>query len=92
MAGDTDLVVQTTTAGMGDGGDPVPGYRFSGREIVYDLVYAPRMTPLLGRARAAGCTVIPGMRMLLAQALGQFRLFTGRDFPAATLEELDREL
>jgi 3-dehydroquinate dehydratase / shikimate dehydrogenase len=70
----------------------VPGYRFSGREIVYDLVYAPRMTPLLARAQAAGCTVIPGIRMLLSQALGQFRMFTGRDFPVETAAELERDL
>jgi 3-dehydroquinate dehydratase/shikimate dehydrogenase len=88
-----DLIVQTSSAGMGEGGgDPVPGYRFSGREIVYDLVYAPRMTPLLARAQAAGCTVIPGIRMLLAQALGQFRLFTGRNFPVETITELERDL
>ena len=69
--------MQATSAGMGDrGGDPVPGYRFTGREIAYDLVYAPRETPFLSRARAVRCTVIPGIRMLLAQARGQFRLFT----------------
>jgi 3-dehydroquinate dehydratase/shikimate dehydrogenase len=88
-----DIIVQASSVGMGDGaGDPVPGYRFSGREIVYDLVYAPRETPILGRARRAGCTVIPGIRMLLAQAQGQFRLFTGRELPGSILEELEREL
>jgi len=85
-----DLVVQTTTAGMGEGGgDPVPGYRFSGREIVYDLVYAPRVTPLLARAQAAGCMVISGIKMLLYQALGQFRLFTGCEYPAEAFGELE---
>ena len=75
-------LVQATSAGMGEGGgDPLPGYRFTGREIVYDLVYAPRETPFLARARAAGCMVIPGIRMLLAQARGQFRLFTGQEYP-----------
>jgi len=93
IAGHSDLVVQASRVGMGkDGGDPVPGYRFSGREIVYDLVSVPRETPFLARARAAGCPVIPGIQMLLSQLLRQFRLFTGHDFPAALLEELDREL
>jgi 3-dehydroquinate dehydratase/shikimate dehydrogenase len=92
LGGHADLIVQTTSVGMGEGGrDPVPGYRFSGREIVYDLVYAPRETTMLARARAAGCTIIPGIRMLLAQAQGQFRLFTGRELPASTLAELERE-
>jgi shikimate 5-dehydrogenase len=93
LAGHADLVVQASRVGMGkDGGDPIPGYRFSGREIVYDLVSVPRETPFLARARAAGCPVIPGIRMLLSQVLRQFRLFTGHDFPAATLEEIEREL
>ena len=92
LADHSDLVVQASRVGMGkDGGDPAPGYRFSGREIVYDLVSVPRETPFLARARAAGCSVIPGIQMLLSQLLGQFRLFTGHDFPAAILEEFDRE-
>jgi len=93
LVGHADLVVQASSVGMGeDGGDPVPEYRFSGREIVYDLVYAPRRTPLLARAEAAGCTVIPGIRMLLAQAQEQFRLFTGREMPASLVAALEREL
>jgi 3-dehydroquinate dehydratase/shikimate dehydrogenase len=93
IAGHAELVVQATRVGMGEGGgDPVPAYRFTGREIVYDLVSVPRETPLLARARSAGCAVVPGFRMLLSQVLGQFRLFTGHDFPAAILEELEREL
>ena len=93
LAGHADLLVQATSAGMGEGGgDPVPGYRFTGREIAYDLVYAPRETPFLARARAAGCTVIPGIRMLLAQARGQFKLFTGRELPLELIEDLERVL
>jgi 3-dehydroquinate dehydratase/shikimate dehydrogenase len=93
LAGHADLIVQASRVGMGnDGSDPVPGYRFSGREIVYDLVSVPRETPFLARARAAGCPVIPGIRMLLSQVLRQFRLFTGHDFPAAALEEFERDL
>jgi 3-dehydroquinate dehydratase/shikimate dehydrogenase len=93
MRGHSDLVVQASSAGMGEeGADPVPGYRFSGREIVYDLVYSPRVTPLLARAKAAGCTVIPGLQMLLGQARRQFWLFTGREYPEPVLEELSRTL
>lgn len=93
LAGRTDLIVQTSSVGLGGAaGDPLPDYRFTGREIVYDLVYAPRVTPLLARANAAGCTTVSGISMLLAQALGQFRLFTGRPFPSGTLAALEREL
>ena len=62
-------------------GDPLPGYRFSGEELVYDLVYTPPLTPFLRRAREAGCRTIHGTEMFLAQARAQFRLFTGRELP-----------
>jgi 3-dehydroquinate dehydratase/shikimate dehydrogenase len=83
LAHHNDLVVQTTSLGMHpqEEGDPLPGYQFSGSELVYEIVYNPPVTPLVRRALAAGCTVVGGKRMLLEQAYEQFRLFTGREYP-----------
>ncbi len=74
-----DIVVQTTSVGMEPrvDADPVPAYRFSGNEVVYDIIYTPEETRFLRRAARAGCTVIPGTRMFAAQAALQYRLFTG---------------
>ncbi len=95
VAGHRDLIVQATSVGMqahagtpqpgGGAGvaDPVAALPLAGHEIVYDVVYTPPDTPLVRRARAAGCQVITGGEMLLSQACEQFRLFTGQDFPAA---------
>ncbi len=55
--------------------DPIPEYAFAGDEAVYDLVYAPPETPLMARARAAGCRVENGFSMLEAQAREQRRLY-----------------
>ena len=44
-----DMVVQTTSVGLGatDGSaDPITFHAFTGREAVYDLVYAPAVTPV----------------------------------------------
>jgi 3-dehydroquinate dehydratase/shikimate dehydrogenase len=88
-----DLVVQSTSAGMGsEPVDPAPGLAFSGREIVYELVYAPAVTPFLARARAAGCRIVPGRSMLVAQAAEQFRIFTGQDYPAETASTVETEI
>jgi 3-dehydroquinate dehydratase/shikimate dehydrogenase len=89
-----DLVVQTTSAGMApqQGVDPAPGLRFTGREIVYELVYAPSRTPIVLRASAAGCRVIRGWQMLLAQARRQFLLFTGAEYPPELMEALSQQL
>ncbi len=86
-----DLVVQTTKVGMDPAADrdPAPDLSFSGMEIVYELIYAPRVTPFLGRALKAGCKVIYGKQMLISQAMEQFRLFSGRPYPFESLTGLE---
>ena len=64
-----DLLVNATPV------DPIPDYAFTGRELVYDLVYVPDVTPLMARAVAAGCRTENGFSMLLAQAREQRRLY-----------------
>jgi 3-dehydroquinate dehydratase/shikimate dehydrogenase len=85
MEGYNDLIVQATKVGMSpqEDADPLPAYQFTGRETVFDLVYVPQTTVFLQRALAAGCRVITGEQMLLAQAFEQFRFFTGSDYPEA---------
>jgi shikimate 5-dehydrogenase len=55
--------------------------------IVYDLVYNPRETRLLRDGRNAGCRVIGGLDMLVAQAARQFEWWTGRRAPVAVMRE-----
>jgi 3-dehydroquinate dehydratase / shikimate dehydrogenase len=76
-----DLIVQTTNVGMSpaEDADPAPGLVFTGKEIVFDVIYSPPMTRFLRRASDAGCTVLNGSEMLLEQAREQFRLFTGHE-------------
>lgn len=75
--GSAALFVQTTPVGMSHGvaGDPTEGYRFSGTEFVYDLIYTPAETPLLRRAAQAGCRTLNGEHMFAAQAAAQYRQF-----------------
>ncbi|MDR1470824.1 MAG: type I 3-dehydroquinate dehydratase [Spirochaetaceae bacterium] len=71
-----DIIIQTTPIGMeGDTGDPFPLYQFTGREIVYDIIYKPERTPFLRRAQEAGCKILNGYDMLVRQAIGQHRIF-----------------
>jgi len=48
---------------------------------VLDMGYRPHWTPLLAAARAAGCGVVHGIDMLIAQAEPSFRAFYGVDVP-----------
>jgi len=83
-----DLVVQTTSCGMHprEDEDPFPNLSFRRREVVYDLVYTPKETRFLKRAKATGCSVIYGDAMLIHQAFRQFLLFTGQEYPPQLIE------
>jgi 3-dehydroquinate dehydratase / shikimate dehydrogenase len=89
-----DLIVQTTSAGMSplQDVDPAPGLAFGGAEMVYELVYAPRRTRFLQRALDAGCRVIYGRQMLITQALRQFLLFSGAEYPVSLRKDLETVL
>ncbi len=81
-AGSWDLLVNTTPVGTAPDvrDSPLPGGVFDGR-LVYDLVYNPATTRLLAEASAAGCGILGGLPMLVAQAVRQFEWWTGASVP-----------
>ncbi len=82
-SGSSDLVVQTTSVGMGllEKQDPCPTFSFSGKEIAYELIYQPKETVFLKKAKDAGCTIVCGSQMLMEQGKLQFEAFTGYHYP-----------
>ncbi len=56
-------------------------------DVVMDIVYKPLMTPLLVAAESMGKTVITGDKMLLYQAVEQFKLFTEKDAPVEVMRK-----
>jgi 3-dehydroquinate dehydratase/shikimate dehydrogenase len=80
----SDVIVQTTSAGMEPDvdTDPLEDYKFTGREKVMDIIYKPERTRFLLRAMKAGCPVLNGYDMLFRQAMYQYRFFMGEEFPA----------
>lgn len=80
---DSDLIVNTTPLGMWPhtSQSPLPGASFNDRQLVYDLIYNPRQTKLLGDAAAQGAGCIDGLPMLVGQAAASFKLWTGADMP-----------
>ncbi|HEY3081702.1 MAG TPA: shikimate dehydrogenase [Chloroflexota bacterium] len=76
-----DLLVNCTSVGMlhaaGEGQSPLRREQIDPGALVYDLVYNPPMTPLLGLARAVGARTLGGLPMLVYQGAAAFEIWTG---------------
>jgi 3-dehydroquinate dehydratase/shikimate dehydrogenase len=81
-----DLLINATPVGMAPDFEatPVPSSWVSAPRV-YDLVYNPPETRFLREARGRGVEGIGGLEMFLAQAMTQFRLFTGAEPPAEVM-------
>jgi shikimate dehydrogenase len=80
------LVINTTSLGMDASGETVPD--LSGlpeAALVYDIVYAPPLTPLLAAAQARGLLVENGLGMLIHQGAKAFEIWTGQPMPVAAV-------
>ena len=84
-----DVLVNATPVGSGDLVDETPLDAALHRPgtVVLDMVYDPLETRLLKEARAAGCTIVDGIEMLVAQAVAQFETWTGLEAPADVMHK-----
>ncbi len=77
---EADGVVNATPLGMAKySGMAVPAELLHPGLWVADIVYFPLETALLRHARSLGCRTLAGGGMAVFQAVGAFRLFTGRE-------------
>ena len=78
-----DVLINATPVGGGSLAEQslVPKALLKKGATVLDMVYNPLETRLLREAAEAGCVVISGFEMLLAQAAAQFEVWTGSEAP-----------
>ncbi len=95
---EADLLVNATPVG-GPGDEdrsPLPpGVALHDRLTVFDVVYRPRVTPLIRAALDAGARSVEGVDMLVEQGARSFEIWTGTPAPvdvmrAAALDALDQ--
>jgi len=85
-----DIVVNATplgTLGHFENETPATASQLRGARLVYDLVYNPTETRFLQEAREARCATLDGLVMLVAQAVEQFKLWTGAPPPESLMYE-----
>lgn len=83
-----DLIVNATPLGMFPNidGSPLPeNLSLPPNAFIYDLVYNPRETKLVGDAKAQGCRAATGLGMLIEQAALSFQFWTGHNPPREAL-------
>jgi shikimate dehydrogenase len=86
------LIHCTPTGMAGHAGMPLDEKLLRPAMWVSDIVYVPLETELLKAAKRAGCRIMDGGHMNVGQAIGGFRLFTGREADAARMDKHFRSL
>ena len=83
-----DIIINCSSGGM-DGNMPLefPLEEFGGKFGVYDLVYKPRETPLVKKARELGIKAESGIDMLLYQGAKSFEIWTGKEAPIEAMKK-----
>jgi 3-dehydroquinate dehydratase/shikimate dehydrogenase len=88
-----DTLVNCTSVGMEPNVDECPVHTSLLKPglVVFDCVYTPENTFLIGAAKKRGCHVITGVEMFVRQAALQFRLFTGLEPSLEYLRDIVRK-
>ncbi len=84
VAGRAAIIVNATPLGT-RGEEALAGATFGPGQVVVDLIYEPPSTPLIESARAAGAAAWGGLGMLVHQAGGALRIWTGQEPPLDAL-------
>ena len=84
-----DILVNATSVGMNPDADqsPVDADLLRPGLTVFDIVYSPTKTKLLGEAEAAGADTISGLDMLIWQGAIAFERWTGQPAPVELMRE-----
>jgi shikimate dehydrogenase len=81
--GGAEVMISTVPRGVADG---LAGrVRWRRGAVLLDAVYDPWPTALAASADSAGCRIVSGLDLLLAQAVHQFVLFTGVSAPVEAM-------
>jgi shikimate dehydrogenase len=84
---DASGLIHATPTGMAKyPGLPLPAELLAPHHWVAEIVYFPLETELLRHARAIGCRTLDGGGMAVFQAVGAFRLLTGREPEVARMQ------
>jgi shikimate dehydrogenase len=84
-----DLIINTTSLGMNNESIPfLQLHDFTSPTKVYDMIYAPRITPFLREAANRGLKGANGLGMLAAQGELAYTVWTGKIPPSGLMKSI----
>ncbi len=91
---DTEIIINTTPVGMypnlGSAAIDIDAYEKL--EAVFDVVYNPIRSWLVGKALKKGITAVGGLYMLVGQAVYAFEKFTNKSVPTGKIDSIYKEI
>ncbi len=92
MAPQAGLIVNATPIGMYPEVDRMPVSEETVRRIkpgtiVYDIIYAPRPTLFLDKARLSGAIIVDGLEMLVQQGARALQIWLDQAVPVDVMRE-----
>ncbi|NTV23091.1 MAG: type I 3-dehydroquinate dehydratase [Nanoarchaeota archaeon] len=87
FAKDAQIIINATSCGSSSAPESLSLNYFSDGKIYMDLLYIPRITRFLEKAREAGSTIICGDRVLAWQIRSQLKCWTGTLVDADVLQK-----
>lgn len=88
------LIVNTTAVGLGGEEPfehlPLVADGFTAEQVVVDMVYGERPSPLLEAARSCGATIVDGIEILVQQGALSLQIWTGREPDLETMRAAAR--
>ncbi len=84
-----DILINATPVGMDGINLPLPADMIQRGMVVFDMVYSPKITPLIRLARERNCRIVHGIDMLVHQGAESLRIWLGIDPP---LDEMYRAI
>lgn len=72
-----DLIVNATSVGLKEWKSPISSDFFTAQQVVFDMVYDPLETKFLSEAQEKEALIVTGDKMLVFQAIEQFKIWHG---------------
>ena len=87
-----DILINCTSVGFKSEDTLLTRERIRPNSVVMDIIFTPIETTLIKEARAAGCTTVSGVRMIMHQSYKQFEHYTGVPAPVEVYERVIMEI